>query len=72
MRNIDPFEKKRRQAMMANENRGEVLSRKVTSRREETETRNQNGDSMNPTQYLKISKESYYQEFERPKGSMYT
>jgi hypothetical protein len=39
MRNIDPFEKKRRQAMMANENRGEVVSRKVTSRREETETR---------------------------------
>ena len=27
---------------------------------------------MNPTQYMQMSKESYYQEFERPKGSIYS
>ena len=60
MRNIDPFEKKRRMAMMANENREELLSRKVTSRREEQKMRSVNGGSVNPSQYMQMSKDSYY------------
>ena len=27
---------------------------------------------LNPSEYMNISKQSYYQEFERPKGSIYT
>jgi|APCry1669188879_1035177.scaffolds.fasta_scaffold246833_1 hypothetical protein len=31
-----------------------------------------NQGSVNPTDYMKMSNQSYYQEFERPKGSVYT
>lgn len=52
-------------------------SRKVTSRREENEERRErppiNGiGNTTPSQYMNLSKESYYQEFERPRGSIYT
>ena len=31
-----------------------------------------NQGSVNPTEYMNMSNQSYYQEFERPKGSVYT
>ena len=69
VRNIDPFEKKRRLAQQ------DFSSRKVTSRKEEAQMKKASGYSlagMSPTDYMSISKESYYQEFERPRGSIYT
>jgi len=72
LRNIDPFERKRRLAQQQG-NGGEIVSRKVTSRREERGTQ-RGGDlsSVSPTDYMNLSRESYYQEFERPKGSVYS
>jgi hypothetical protein len=73
IRNIDPFEKKRRAAMVAQaEQTGEFSSRKVTSRKEEAELKRSQYGDMSPTEYMQMSKQSYYQEFERPKGSIYT
>ena len=55
---------------------GEFSSRKVTSRRDEADLRKsdlKNSISgVNPGEYMKLSNKSYYQEFERPKGSFYT
>jgi hypothetical protein len=72
LRNIDPFERKRRLAQQQG-NGEEIVSRKVTSRREERGTQ-KGGDlsSVSPTDYMNLSRESYYQEFERPKGSVYS
>ena len=74
IRNIDPFERKKRIAQQ--QDRGEFSSRKVTSRKEEAEARRDQGKNyqgaVNPTEYMKMSNQSYYQEFERPKGSFYT
>lgn len=69
IRNIDPFERKRR---LANQQSAfeELGSRKVTSRREEREALR--ADGVTPSEYMNMSRESYYQEFERPKGSVYS
>lgn len=51
-------------------------SRKVTSRKEEAELRRvapaMSMAGVSPSQYMEISKGSYYEEFEKPKGSIYT
>lgn len=69
VRNIDPFERKRR---LANQQSAfeELGSRKVTSRREERQALR--GEGVTPSEYMNMSRESYYQEFERPKGSVYS
>lgn len=75
LHNIDPFERKRRIAERAAQE-GEFTSRKVTSRKDEANERSKEGKNymsgVSPTEYMNMSKQSYYQEFERPKGSFYT
>ncbi len=72
LRNIDPFERKRRLAEIG----GEITSRKITSRKDEAADRLREGKNhmsgVSPTEYMSMSKQSYYQEFERPKGSFFT
>lgn len=73
LRNMDPFERKKRVAMMQYQSPENFTSRKITSRKEEAEMRRAAGDdSMSPGDYLNISKLTYYDDYEKPKGSIYT
>jgi hypothetical protein len=73
LRNIDPFERKRRSAMMSQGSGSEeITSRKVTSRREENEIKREARKEITPGSYMDMSRQSYYEEYERPKGSFYT
>jgi pyridoxine/pyridoxamine 5'-phosphate oxidase len=62
MRNIDPFERKRRLAMQDKLSE-DFSSRKVTSRREVNASKQ--SQSVSPSEYLNFSRESYANEYER-------
>ena len=72
VRNVDPFERKMKLAMQA-EGKSGFEARKVTSRREEARTEKPlNFDRANPSQYIGISHKSYLEEYQNPKGSIYS
>ena len=73
LRNVDPFERKRRIAQLEGD---EISSRKVTSRKEDNQAKQDaiknTMSGITPSAYMDVSKQSYFQEFEKPKGSIYT